>query len=60
MSQGFPTTRDAVRFLTAHKNKGRVFPVVFVTDMAYQRFPQRNQSKPFNVLNDLSGLENRR
>ncbi len=44
MSRGTLTTRDAVRFLTAHKNKGREVPVVFVTDMAYQRFPQRNQS----------------
>ncbi|MDD5024536.1 MAG: 3'-5' exonuclease [Methanoregula sp.] len=54
MSQGVPTTRDAVRFLTAHKNKGKEFPVVFVIDMAYQRFPQRYRSKQFYVPNDLS------
>jgi DNA helicase-2/ATP-dependent DNA helicase PcrA len=45
---------DAVRVLTAHKSKGKEFPVVFVTDMAYQRFPLRYQSKPFYVPNDLS------
>jgi DNA helicase-2/ATP-dependent DNA helicase PcrA len=46
--------KDAVRVLTAHKSKGKEFPVVFVTDMAYQRFPLRYQSKPFYVPNDLS------
>ncbi len=45
---------DAVRVLTAHKSKGKEFPVVFITDMAYQRFPLRYQSKPFYVPNDLS------
>ncbi len=46
--------KDAVRVLTAHKSKGKEFPVVFVTDLAYQRFPLRYQSKPFHVPNDLS------
>jgi len=46
--------KDAVRVLTAHKSKGKEFAVVFVTDMAYQRFPLRYQSKPFYVPNDLS------
>ena len=45
---------DAVRVLTAHKSKGKEFPVVFVTDMATGRFPLRYQSKPFYVPNDLS------
>jgi DNA helicase-2/ATP-dependent DNA helicase PcrA len=47
-------TKDAVRVLTAHKSKGKEFPVVFITDMAAQRFPLRYQSKPFYVPNDLS------
>ena len=46
--------KDAVRILTVHKSKGKEFPVVFVSDMAYQRFPLRYQSKPFYVPNDLS------
>jgi DNA helicase-2/ATP-dependent DNA helicase PcrA len=46
--------KDAVRVLTAHKSKGKEFPVVFVTDLSYQRFPLRYQSKPFHVPNDLS------
>jgi DNA helicase-2/ATP-dependent DNA helicase PcrA len=45
---------DAVRVLTAHKSKGKEFPVVFITDLAYGRFPLRYQSKPFYVPNDLS------
>jgi len=46
--------KDAVRVLTAHKSKGKEFPVVFVSDVSYQRFPLRYQSKPFYVPNDLS------
>ena len=46
--------KDAVRVLTAHKSKGKEFPVVFITDLSYQRFPLRYQSKPFYVPNELS------
>jgi DNA helicase-2/ATP-dependent DNA helicase PcrA len=51
---GEQENRDAVRVLTAHKSKGKEFPVVFITDLAYGRFPLRYQSKPFYVPNDLS------
>lgn len=45
---------DSVKVLTVHKSKGKEFPVVFVVDLALNRFPLRYQSKEFYVPNDLS------
>jgi len=46
--------RDSVKIMTVHQSKGREFPVVFIVDLATNRFPLRYQSKPFYVPNDLS------
>jgi len=46
--------KDAVRILTAHKSKGKEYPVVFVVDMVKDKFPLRYQTKPFFVPNDLA------
>jgi len=45
---------DSVKVLTAHKSKGKEFPVVFVADLATKRFPLVYQTKEFFVPNDLS------
>ena len=45
---------DSVKVLTVHKSKGKEFPVVFVVDLAQNRFPLRYRSKEFYVPNDLS------
>jgi len=45
---------DSVKVLTVHKSKGKEFPVVFVGDLAVNRFPLQYQAKEFFVPNDLS------
>lgn len=45
---------DSVKVLTVHKSKGKEFPVVFVADLAMNRFPLQYQEKEFFVPNDLS------
>jgi len=45
---------DSVKVLTVHKSKGKEFPVVFVADLAVNRFPLQYQAKEFFVPNDLS------
>ena len=45
---------DSVKVLTVHKSKGKEFPVVFVGDLAMNRFPLQYQAKEFFVPNDLS------
>ncbi len=45
---------DSVKIMTVHQSKGKEFPVVFVADMAVNRFPLKYQSKDFYVPNDLS------
>jgi DNA helicase-2/ATP-dependent DNA helicase PcrA len=45
---------DSVKVLTVHKSKGKEFPVVFVGDLAANRFPLQYQAKEFFVPNDLS------
>ncbi|KUG15735.1 atp-dependent dna helicase uvrd/pcra [hydrocarbon metagenome] len=45
---------DSVKVLTVHKSKGKEFPVVFVGDLAVNRFPLQYQAKEFVVPNDLS------
>ncbi len=51
---------DAVNVLTMHKSKGKEFPVVFVTDMAKNRFPLRYREKPFRIPLELLQGDNRR
>jgi len=46
--------QDAVRIITAHKSKGKEFPVVFVADLATNRFPLKYREKPFYVPADLA------
>ncbi len=50
---------DAVNVLTMHKSKGKEFPVVFVTDMAKNRFPLRYREKPFRIPKELLQGESR-
>ncbi len=45
---------DSVKIMTVHQSKGKEFPVVFIADMATNKFPLRYQSKDFYVPNDLS------
>jgi DNA helicase-2/ATP-dependent DNA helicase PcrA len=45
---------DAVQVTTIHQSKGREFAVVFVADVAANKFPQRYREKAFYVPNDLS------
>ncbi|ACL15996.1 ATP-dependent helicase [Methanosphaerula palustris] len=45
---------DAVQILTAHKSKGKEFPVVFVADLAREKFPLRYSPKRFRVPGDLA------
>lgn len=47
-------TGDAVQILTAHKSKGKEFPVVFVADLARNKFPLRFRDKRFRVPGDLA------
>ncbi|MCX6818522.1 MAG: UvrD-helicase domain-containing protein [Candidatus Aenigmarchaeota archaeon] len=44
----------SVKIMTVHQSKGKEFPVVFIVDMATNRFPLKYQSKPYYVPNDLS------
>ena len=49
---------DAVRILTVHKSKGKEFPVVFVADLATNRFPLKYREKKYYVPADLArGLQ---
>lgn len=48
------TDGDSVKIMTVHQSKGKEFPVVFVADMATNRFPLKYQAKDFYVPNDLS------
>jgi DNA helicase-2/ATP-dependent DNA helicase PcrA len=45
---------DSVKIMTVHQSKGKEFPVIFVADMAVNRFPLKYQAKDFYVPNDLS------
>jgi DNA helicase-2/ATP-dependent DNA helicase PcrA len=45
---------DSVKIMTVHQSKGKEFPVVFVIDLAANKFPSRHRSKPFYVPSDLS------
>ena len=45
---------DSVKIMTVHQSKGKEFPVVFIADMAVNRFPLKYQAKDFYVPNDLS------
>ena len=45
---------NAVQILTAHRSKGKEFPVVFVVDMVAKKFPLDYRKKKFQVPNDLS------
>jgi DNA helicase-2/ATP-dependent DNA helicase PcrA len=45
---------DSVKVMTVHQSKGNEFPVVFVIDLAANKFPSRHRSKPFYVPSDLS------
>ena len=40
---------DTVNILTVHKSKGKEFRVVFVTDLAADRFPTTYRSRPFDI-----------
>jgi DNA helicase-2/ATP-dependent DNA helicase PcrA len=46
--------QNAVQVLTVHKSKGKEFPVVFVVDLATNRFPLRYREKTFVVPADLA------
>ncbi|MGE5548876.1 MAG: ATP-dependent helicase [Bacillota bacterium] len=48
------TDGDSVKIMTVHQSKGKEFPVVFIADMATNRFPLKYQPKEFYVPNDLS------
>ncbi|MEI6842027.1 MAG: 3'-5' exonuclease, partial [Methanomicrobiales archaeon] len=45
---------NAVQILTAHRSKGKEFPVVFVVDLVAKKFPLDFRKKKFQVPNDLS------
>jgi DNA helicase-2/ATP-dependent DNA helicase PcrA len=45
---------NAVHILTAHKSKGREFPVVFVVDLVQNSFPLKYRSKKFTVPENLA------
>jgi DNA helicase-2/ATP-dependent DNA helicase PcrA len=46
--------QNAVQIITAHKSKGKEFPVVFVVELAPKRFPLTYRSKTFVVPADLA------
>jgi len=46
--------QNAVRIITAHKSKGKEFPVVFVVELAPKRFPLTYRPKTFVVPADLA------
>lgn len=46
--------QNAVQIITAHKSKGKEFPVVFVVDLAPNRFPLKYRPKKFVVPADLA------
>ena len=46
--------KDSVKVMTVHQSKGKEFPVVFVIDLAANKFPSKHRSKPFYVPSDLS------
>jgi DNA helicase-2/ATP-dependent DNA helicase PcrA len=45
---------NSVQILTVHKSKGKEFPVIFVVDLAQNRFPLKYRSKKFTVPQDLA------
>ncbi len=45
---------DSVKVMTVHQSKGKEFPVVFVIDLAANKFPSKHRAKPFYVPSDLS------
>lgn len=45
---------DSVKVMTVHQSKGKEFPVVFVIDLAANKFPSKHRPKPFYVPSDLS------
>jgi len=46
--------QNAVQIITAHKSKGKEFPVVFVVELAPKRFPLKYRAKTFVVPADLA------
>lgn len=46
-------TEDTVHVMTMHKSKGKEYPVVFVTDLAEDRFPSNYKERKFHVPKDL-------
>jgi len=44
---------DTVNVLTLHKSKGKEFPIVFVTDLAENRFPSSYKERTFHVPEEL-------
>ena len=46
--------QNAVQIITAHKSKGKEFPVVFVVELAPKRFPLTYRPKTFVVPADLA------
>jgi len=44
---------DTVHVMTMHKSKGKEYPVVFVTDLAEDRFPSNYKERKFHVPKDL-------
>jgi DNA helicase-2/ATP-dependent DNA helicase PcrA len=45
---------DSVKVMSVHQSKGKEFPIVFVIDLAANKFPSKHRSKPFYVPSDLS------
>ena len=45
---------NTVQVTTIHQSKGREFPVVFIADLAQDKFPLRYRKKAFYVPGDLS------
>ena len=45
---------NSVHILTAHKSKGKEYPVVFVVDLVQNSFPLKYQRKKFTVPEDLA------
>ncbi len=46
-------TEDTVHVMTMHKSKGKEYPVVFVTDLAEDRFPSNYKERKFHVPKEL-------
>ena len=45
---------NAVRVTTIHQSKGKEYPIVFIADLAVNKFPLRYQAKKFYVPSELS------